>query len=248
MLLAQAPASAPASSSPSDVVNNEITGAEWVERTGFDASKVTPMPLPIVGGNIAGASVCPSNVAYSVGPTASRTTCYLLSCFVSGCYTCSGTFVADPSGAGRLLFMTATHCVASSATDTIVIANSFVTCNRDAGVSPSGDGIFQPTAVSISRIDFNVGYGLTDGSLIQVRALSNTNLAYAKPVSVGAVTSAGLSASVPNFSAGFPQVRRTRFFFSLKSVAAPETGSVHLSDGERARRGQTQARVERVLP
>ena len=142
-----------------------------------------------------------------MGPTSSRTTCWLVSCLTSGgCYTCSGTFVADPSGQGRLLFLTATHCVASSATDIMSLAGSYVTCNRDAGISAQGDGIFQPTALTMSRIDFNLGYGITDGSLIQLRALSNTNLAYAKPVAVGVVTNAGIAQSVPNFSAGFPQV------------------------------------------
>jgi len=183
-----------------------MTGQEYVASTGFDASKLVPMPLPIVSGNVTGAAVCSSNAAYSTGPTASRTTCYLVSCLAAGCYTCSGTFVADPAGQFRLLFITATHCVAESVTNTIQLANSFVTCNRDAGVSAQGDGVFEPTAVAMSRIDFTLGYGLADGSLIQLRALSNTNLAYAKPVAVGAVTTAGLSQSVPNLSAGFPQV------------------------------------------
>ena len=212
-LLAQPAAVSPSASttsSSSDVINTEMTGQEYVTSTGFDASKLAPMPLPVVdSGTVAGgaSSVCSSNAAYSAGPTASRTTCYLVSCLATGCFTCSGTFVADPAGQGRLLFITATHCVAKSAATTISLANSFVTCNRNAGVSAQGgDGVFQPTAVAISRIDFNVGFGLTDGSLIQLRALSNTDLAYAKPVAVGAVTPVGLSQSVPNFSAGFPQV------------------------------------------
>lgn len=197
--------SASTSGSSSPYGNTEMTGQEYVASTGFEASKLVPMPLPIVSGNVTGAAVCSSN-AYSTGPTASRTTCYLVSCLAAGCYTCSGTFVADPAGQGRLLFITATHCVAKSVTNTIQLANSFVTCNRDAGVSAQGDGVFEPTAVAMSRIDFTLGYGLADGSLIQLRALSNTNLAYAKPVAVGAVTTAGLSQSVPNLSAGFPQV------------------------------------------
>ena len=212
-LLAQ-PASAPASSA--SVVNTGMTGDEYLANTGFDASKLVPMPLPIADGNVTSAAVCAADAAYSVGPTSSRTTCWLVSCFSGQCPTkwgiCSGTFVADPSGQGRLLFLTATHCVARSsiATDIMLLTSSFVTCNRDAGVpSPSskqGDGIFQPTALTMSRIDFTLGYGIKDGALIQLLALSNTNLAYAKPVAVGAVTNAGLAANVPNFSAGFPQV------------------------------------------
>lgn len=123
--------------------------------------------------------------------------------------------------------MTATHCVASSTTVTIAIANSFVTCNRNAGISASGDGIFQLTAVAISRIDFTLGYGIADGSLIQVRALSNTNLAYAQPVAVGAVTSAGLTQSVPNFSAGFPQV--TSSFSGCTLANLGNVNAVHYS-------------------
>jgi len=213
ILLSQpSPASTPVSSSSSDVINAGMTGAEWVHSTGFDASRLIPTPLPIAieggGGNVTDASVCSSNVAYSAGPTASPTTCSLVSCFASGdCSLCSGTFVADPAGSGRLLFMTATHCVARSASDTLLLSKSFVSCNRDAGLDPpQGDGIFEPTAVAMSRVDFNVGSGLTDGSLIHLRALSNTNLAFAKPVAVGAVTSAGLAQSVPIYSAGFPQV------------------------------------------
>lgn len=93
-LLAQ-PARAPASSA--SVVNTGMTGDEYLANTGFDASKLVPMPLPIADGNVTSAAVCASDAAYSVGPTSSRTTCWLVSCFSGQCPTkysiCSGTFV-----------------------------------------------------------------------------------------------------------------------------------------------------------
>lgn len=198
---------ASAASNPSNV-NTEFTGQEYIAATGFDAATLTPMPLPVVNdGNAVAASVCPSNAEYLAGPTASRTTCYLVSCFATGCFTCSGTFVADPTaGQDRLLFLTATHCVARSLDNTIVLSKSFVSCDRDEGISTASKGVFQPVAVTMSKIDFGLGYGLKDGSLIQMLALADTNVAYAQPVAVGAVTLSGLSQSVPNFSAGFPQI------------------------------------------
>jgi hypothetical protein len=111
--------------------------------------------------------------------------------------------ICRPAGQGRLLFIIATHCVAVSETDTIVLAKSFVNCNRDAGLSAPGNGAFQRTVVAMFKIDFAIRYGLKSGFLI---ALLDTRIVYAQPVAVGAVTTAWLSQSVPNFSAGFPQV------------------------------------------
>jgi len=202
---------AAASSSPQNV-NTAQTGQEFLASTGFDPATLKPMPLPVVNDtSVTGASLCPSNVNYIAGPTASRTTCYLVSCFRQGCFTCSGTFVADPTGQERLLFMTATHCVARAETDLMVLTKSFVSCDRDAGLNTASDGVFQPVAVAMSKIDFGIRYGLRDGSLIQVLALADTRLGFALPVAVGAVTTTGLTQSVPNFSAGFPQIDDSRF-------------------------------------
>ena len=117
--------------------------------------------------------------------------------------------------------------MASNAATIMSLSNSFVTCNRDGGLYKQGDGIFEPTALTMSRIDFAVGFGIKDGSLIQLRALSNTNLAYAKPVAVGAITSAGLAQSVPNFSAGFPQVTQNFEGCTLANLINPN--AIHYS-------------------
>ena len=56
-------------------------------------------------------------------------------------------------------------------------------------------------------IDFSQGYGITDGAFILVAPQSNTNLAYASPrLAIAAIKSSYFSTSVPNYSAGFPQV------------------------------------------
>ena len=201
-----------ASSSSPQNVNTGLTGQEFLASTGFDPATLKPMPLPVVNDtSVTGASLCPNNVNYIAGPTASRTTCYLVSCFGQGCFTCSGTFVADPTGQERLLFMTATHCVARTETDLMVLTKSFVSCDRDAGIDTASNGVFEPVAVAMSKIDFAIRYGLRDGSLIQVLALADTRLGFALPVAVGAVTTTGLTQSVPNFSAGFPQIDDSRF-------------------------------------
>lgn len=135
----------------------------------------------------------------------------LTSCFNGGtsCYTCSGTFIPDPSGQGRLLFLSASHCAALSATNPMHLPSSYVNCNRNGGALSTSDGVFRASAVAISNIDFSRGYGVTDGSVTLLTPLSNTNVAaYAVPVAVGAVSSAALGsgAPVPTYSAGFPQV------------------------------------------
>jgi hypothetical protein len=135
----------------------------------------------------------------------------LTSCFNGGssCYTCSGTFIADPTGRGRLLFLSASHCVALTATNAMHLPSSYVNCNRNGGSLSSSDGVFRTSAVAISNIDFNRGYGITDGSVVLLTPLSNTDVAaYAVPVAVGAVSSAALGtpSAVPTYSAGFPQV------------------------------------------
>lgn len=135
----------------------------------------------------------------------------LTSCFNGGtsCYTCSGTFIPDPSGQGRLLFLSASHCAALSATNPMHLPSSYVNCNRNGGALSTSDGVFRASAVAISNIDFSRGYGVTDGSVTLLTPLSNTNVAaYAVPVAVGAVSSAALGSGVPvpTYSAGFPQV------------------------------------------
>lgn len=135
----------------------------------------------------------------------------LVSCFNGGssCYTCSGTFISDPTGQNRLLFFSASHCAALSATSPMDLSLSYVNCNRNGGALSTSDGVFRTSAVAISNIDFNRGYGVTDGSVILLTPLSNTNVAaYAVPFAVGAVSSAALGSgtAVPTYSAGFPQV------------------------------------------
>ena len=135
----------------------------------------------------------------------------LISCFNGGtsCYTCSGTFIPDPSGQGRLLFLSASHCAALSATNAMHLPSSYVNCNRNGGALSTSDGVFRTSAVAISNIDFSKGYGVTDGSVMLLTPLSNTNVAaYAVPVTVGAISSAALGSgtAVPTYSAGFPQV------------------------------------------
>ena len=202
---------AAASASPNNV-NTGLSSAEFLTSTGFNPSTLKPMPLPVVNDtSVTSASLCAGNVNYIAGPTASRTTCYLVSCFDSGCFTCSGTFVADPTGQDRILFMTATHCLARTETDLMVLTKSFVTCDRDAGLNAPSNGFFQPVAAAMSRINFDVRYGLKDGALIQLLALADTRLSFALPVAVGAVTTTGLTQTVPNFSAGFPQIDDSRF-------------------------------------
>lgn len=135
----------------------------------------------------------------------------LTSCFNGGssCYTCSGTFIVDPTGQGRLLFLTASHCTALAANNPMHLPSSYVNCNRVVSGGTS-DGVFRTTGVAISNIDFARGYGVADGALIQLAPLSNTNVAaYAIPIGVGAVTSPALAAgttSSTTYSAGFPQV------------------------------------------
>lgn len=135
----------------------------------------------------------------------------LISCFNGGssCYSCSGTFIADPAGQGRLLFLTASHCAALTSTNAMHLPSSYVNCNRNGGALSTSDGVFRTSAAAISNIDFSRGYGVADGAAILLTPLSNTNVAaYAVPVAVGAVTSTALGSgvAVPTYSAGFPQV------------------------------------------
>ena len=94
---------------------NQMTGAEFLESIGLSPSfSPPPRRLPITNDNsnstVAGASVCTNDVAYTAGPTASATVCEFINCYNIGgqrsCFLCSGTFVGDPSGAGRLIFLT----------------------------------------------------------------------------------------------------------------------------------------------
>lgn len=139
-----------------------LTGAEFLASIGKDPSfSPPPRSLPInnvdelsrkSNDTLAGAAVCSNDVAYTQGPTASKTVCKFTSCFNGGqrCYTCSGTFVGDPSGTGRNIFLTASHCAAESVSQTLTLSSSYVNCNRGGS-----DGIFRATGASISTIDFN---------------------------------------------------------------------------------------------
>ena len=172
--------------------------------------KTHPFPLP--------SSLSPSPPPRALCPSislhlsrAAPTVCMLISCFNGGssCYSCSGTFIADPAGQGRLLFLTASHCAALTSTNAMHLPSSYVNCNRNGGALSTSDGVFRTSAAAISNIDFSRGYGVADGAAILLTPLSNTNVAaYAVPVAVGAVTSTALGSgvAVPTYSAGFPQV------------------------------------------
>lgn len=205
-----------------------LSSSEFFAESPAGKTVPVPMPLPMVTstddtdtGSVASAAACSSDAAYSTSPAAraAPTVCMLTSCFNGGssCYTCSGTFVVDPTGQGRLLFLTASHCAALAADNPMHLPSSYVNCNRAGSGSGSStttnsDGVFRTAGVAISNIDFARGYGVSDGALIQLAPLSNTNVAaYAIPMAVGAVTSPALASgttppSSSTYSGGFPQV------------------------------------------
>lgn len=110
------------------------------------------------------------------------------------------------------------------------LSNSYVTCNRGSGGT---DGIFRATGAAISLIDFSQGYGITDGAFILVSPMSNTNLAYAARMAIGAIKSNYFSTSVPNYSAGFPQVDSR--LEGCTSANLGNTASLHYSRKTAAR-------------
>ena len=112
---------AAAAAARKESILNEMTGAEFLASIGLSLS-FSPLPrrLPITnlnetqGGSnndtVTGAAVCSNDAAYTAGPTASPTVCMFINCYdvnnQRSCFICSGTFVGDPSGAGRLIFLT----------------------------------------------------------------------------------------------------------------------------------------------
>ena len=114
-------AAATAAAARKEAILNEMTGAEFLASIGLSLSfSPPPRRLPITnlnetqGGSnndtVTGAAVCSNDAAYTAGPTASPTVCMFINCYdvnnQRSCFICSGTFVGDPSGAGRLIFLT----------------------------------------------------------------------------------------------------------------------------------------------
>jgi hypothetical protein len=112
---------AAAAAARKEAILNEMTGAEFLASIGLSLSfSPPPRRLPITnlnetqGGSnndtVTGAAVCSNDAAYTAGPTASPTVCMFINCYdvnnQRSCFICSGTFVGDPSGAGRLIFLT----------------------------------------------------------------------------------------------------------------------------------------------
>ena len=112
---------AAAAAARKESILNEMTGAEFLASIGLSLSfSPPPRRLPITnlnetqGGSnndtVTGAAVCSNDAAYTAGPTASPTVCMFINCYdvnnQRSCFICSGTFVGDPSGAGRLIFLT----------------------------------------------------------------------------------------------------------------------------------------------
>jgi hypothetical protein len=82
-------------------------------------------------------------------------------------------------------------------------------------------------------IDFSLGYGITDGAFILVAPMSNTNLAYAARLAIGAIKSNYFSTSVPNYSGGFPQVDPR--LEGCTSAKVGSVGALHFSRRTAAR-------------
>jgi len=91
----------------------------------------------------------------------------------------------------------------------IDISRSFVQCNLTPNAK---DGTFKVVAASFSAFDqtfyeeANLFANLTpyDGAVLQLQALADTNLAYAQPFAVAAITDQGLQQSSSMYAPGYP--------------------------------------------
>jgi len=201
-----------------------LTSVEFLDGLNPNATNAQPMPLPLVE-QPGERAVCPLDAPYEVGPQQAPSVCQLTSCILGvGCFTCSGSFVPDPSAESRLLFLTAAHCVGSDSNNLAELSQSFVDCNRGGS-----DGLFPLAGMAImGSFDYGVGFGVDDGALLLVEPLQDTNLGFAPPLrAVGAVTEAGLQESVPNYSAGFPQVSAR--FQGCTAANLPDTEALYFS-------------------
>lgn len=213
-----------AQSVPTTQRRQAISATQFRKSLGVNATNAKPIPLPIVG-DITNTAVCPSDAPYEIGPDQAPTVCRLISCSPSvGCGTCSGSFVPDPTGNGRLLFLTAAHCVGINRNILADLTGSSVDCNRDGQ-----DGLFAVLGMTImDSYDFAGGFGVDDGALLLLEPLQDTDLSYANPLrAVGAVTEAGLLETVPNYSAGFPQ--EDGGLDGCTSVNLPESEAIYYS-------------------
>lgn len=107
----------------------------------------------------------------------------------------------------------------------IDISRSFVQCNLTPNAK---DGTFKVVAASFSAFDqtfyeeANLFANLTpyDGAVLQLQALADTNLAYAQPFAVAAITDQGLQQSSSMYAPGYPCLRWSA---RLRRVAPPPT-------------------------
>ena len=221
-----------------------LTGEEFLRSIGFNESSVGTPAMAVIHSDVeSGKDICSNDVAYAQGPLNAPTVCQLWTRFripanpgagrptaigwpldnAAGktmFKTCSGSFIPDPAGTGRLLFLTAAHCVTTTRMGqappeglndrtangiALNFAQSFVVCDRPDSRPPARTGVFRPVGVAISRINFEQGFGLKDGAVLQLQPFFNTNPLFATPVSVAAITGVQ-GRTVSNLLAGFPGV------------------------------------------
>lgn len=77
------------------------------------------------------------------------------------------------------------------------------------------------------------GYGIADGAFILVAPQSDTNPSYAARLAIGAIMSTYFSTSVPNYSAGFPQVDNS--FTGCSAGNLGDTSALHYARRNEAR-------------